>query len=181
MTAQPASFFEQFFGRVPEGPEDRALGERCILGFNSGPPMLPSAYNNNVHLLQTPDHVVILNEMVHNARVVPLNGEPHLPPAVKQWVGDTLVVDMTNFLGQTSFHPGRRPSTGAGERAGPNVRLALTRLGVVTARHITEDVPYHACEGIGARALRRRRPPGRWLRCLADPATVQAPRRSSRR
>ena len=111
MAAQLGSFFEQFFGRVPEGPEDRALGERCILGFNSGPPMLPSAYNNNVHLLQTPDHVVILNEMVHNARVVPLNGAPHLPSALKQWVGDsrgrwegdTLVVDTTNFLGQTSF------------------------------------------------------------------------------
>lgn len=111
MAAQLGSFFEQFFGSVPEGPEDRALGERCILGFNSGPPMLPSAYNNNVHLLQTPDHVVILNEMVHNARIVPLRGQQHLPASLRQWVGDsrgrwegdTLVVETINFRGQTSF------------------------------------------------------------------------------
>ncbi len=104
-------FFSVLFGNVAAGPEDRALGERCILGFNSGPPMLPSAYNNNVQLFQTPDTVVILNEMVHNARIVPLNGSPHLPSDVRQWVGDsrgrwegeTLVVETTNFLGETSF------------------------------------------------------------------------------
>ena len=100
-----------FRGRIPAGPEDRGLAERCILGFNSGPPMLPSAYNNNVHLLQTPDTVVIVNEMVHNARIVPLNGRPHLSEDVAQWVGDsrahwegnTLVIDTTNFLRETSF------------------------------------------------------------------------------
>ena len=104
-------FFSVLFGNVAAGPEDRALGERCILGFNSGPPMLPSAYNNNVQLFQTPDTVVILNEMVHNARIVPLNGPPHLPSDVRQWVGDsrgrwegeTLVVETTNFIGETSF------------------------------------------------------------------------------
>ena len=104
-------FFSVLFGNVAAGPEDRALGERCILGFNSGPPMLPSAYNNNVQLFQTPDTVVILNEMVHNARIVPLNGPPHLPSDVRQWVGDsrgrwegeTLVVETTNFVGETSF------------------------------------------------------------------------------
>ena len=73
--------------RITAGPEDRGLSERCILGFNSGPPMNPSAYNNNVQLLQTPDFVVILNEMVHNARVVPLDGRPHLPDHFRQWVG----------------------------------------------------------------------------------------------
>ena len=104
-------FFSVLFGNIAAGPEDRALGERCILGFNSGPPMLPSAYNNNVQLFQTPDTVVILNEMVHNARIVPLNGPPHLPSDVRQWVGDsrgrwegeTLVIETTNFLGETSF------------------------------------------------------------------------------
>ena len=55
---------------ITPGPEDRALSERCILGFNSGPPMAPSAYNNNVQLFQTPDTVVILNEMVHSARII---------------------------------------------------------------------------------------------------------------
>jgi len=106
-----ARFFEDFFGKVAAGPEDRPLQERCILGFNSGPPMLPSAYNNNMQLLQTRDHVVIFNEMVHNARIVPLDGRPHLPSDLRQWVGDsrgrwegdTLVVETKNFLRETSF------------------------------------------------------------------------------
>ncbi len=73
--------------------------------------MLPSAYNNNVQLFQTPDTVVIFNEMVHNARVVPLDGRPHLDDGIRQWVGnsrgrwegDALVVETANFLGSTSF------------------------------------------------------------------------------
>ena len=77
---------------------------RCILGFNQGPPMTPSAYNNNMQLFQTADHVVILNEMIHDARIVPLDGRPPLPPALRQWTGssrgrwegDTLVVETTN-------------------------------------------------------------------------------------
>ena len=93
-------------GRHAHGPEDRGISERCLLGFNSGPPMTPSAYNNNMQLFQTTDHVVILNEMVHNARVVPLDGRPHLPAGLRQWVGDsraswdgdTLVVETRNFL-----------------------------------------------------------------------------------
>jgi len=84
---------------------DRSLWERCIVGFNSGPPMFPSAYNNNFQLFQTPDHVVILNEMVHAARVVPLDGGQHVGEDLRQWMGDsrghwdgdTLVVDTTNF------------------------------------------------------------------------------------
>jgi hypothetical protein len=91
-------------GRRPAaGPEDRNLGERCIMGFNAGPPMIPSAYNNIVQLLQTPQYVVILNEMVHNARIVPLDGRPR--GTIRQWSGDsrgrwegnTLVVETTNF------------------------------------------------------------------------------------
>jgi hypothetical protein len=73
--------------------------------------MTPSAYNNNVQLFQTADHVVILNEMVHNARIVPLDGRPHLPAHLRQWVGDsraswdgdTLVIETRNFLGETSL------------------------------------------------------------------------------
>ena len=95
--------------RPAEGPEDRGVGERCILGFNSGPPMAPAAYNQNVHLVQTRDHVVLLNEMVHNARIVPLDTRPHGP--IRQWVGDsrghwegdTLVVDTRNFYNVTAF------------------------------------------------------------------------------
>jgi len=105
------AFLEAFSGKPAAGPENRPLQERCILGFNSGPPMAPSAYNNNMQVLQTRDHVVILNEMVHNARIIPLDGRPHLPQGLRQWVGDsrgrwegdTLVVETTNFLRETSF------------------------------------------------------------------------------
>ncbi len=92
-------------------PEDRPISERCILGFNSGPPMVPSAYNNNVQIVQTGDHVVILNEMIHSARIVPLSGRPHPPKdmryltgdSVGHWEGDTLIVDTTNFSKNGGF------------------------------------------------------------------------------
>jgi hypothetical protein len=88
-----------------DNPEERPLAERCILGFNSGPPMVPSAYNNNVQIVQTKDHVLIFNEMIHSARVVDLSGRKHLPASVRfltgdsigRWDGDILVVDTTNF------------------------------------------------------------------------------------
>ena len=98
-------------GRHAHGPEDRGVSERCLLGFNSGPPMTPSVYNNNMQLFQTADHVVILNEMVHSARIIPLDGRGPLPEGLRQWVGDsrgswegdTLVVVTTNFLRETAF------------------------------------------------------------------------------
>ena len=91
--------------------EDRNIAERCILGFNTGPPMTPSAYNNVFHLFQTVDHVVILNEMVHDSRIVPLDNRAHLPAHMQQWHGDsrgrwendTLVVETINFTNKTSF------------------------------------------------------------------------------
>ena len=95
--------------RPTEGPEDRPLGERCVTGFNSGPPMLPAAYNMNVQIFQTADHIVLLNEMVHNARIIPLDGSDHgtvpLWTGVSRghWEGDTLVVETKNFLRETSF------------------------------------------------------------------------------
>ena len=100
-------------GSPAHGPEDLGLSERCMLGFNSGPPMLPSAYNNNVQIFQTPDHVVILSEMIHEARVVPLDGRPSLPDGMRQWMGDarghwdgdTLVVESDNYTDKTgSFY-----------------------------------------------------------------------------
>jgi len=91
--------------------EERPLAERCILGFNSGPPMVPSAYNNNVQIVQTRDHVVIVNEMIHSARIVDLSGRAHRPApmrfltgdSVGRWEGDTLVVDTTNFSMDAGF------------------------------------------------------------------------------
>lgn len=91
--------------------EDRSVSERCILGFNAGPPMTPGAYNNYVQLFQTAGYVVIFTEMVHDARIIPLGGHPHLPPHLRQWRGDsqghwegrTLVIDTTNFYRETSL------------------------------------------------------------------------------
>ena len=94
-----------------DGPEDRGLPERCLLWATAGPPMLPSAYNNNIQIFQTRENVVILNEMIHDARIIPLDGRPHLPKNIRQWLGDsrgrwegnTLVVDTTNFTDKTNF------------------------------------------------------------------------------
>jgi len=96
-----------------DDPEQRPLGERCIVGFGStsGPPILPTYFYNNLkQIVQTPDTVLILNEMVHDARVVRMNAE-HLPPAIRKWMGDsvgrwegdTLVVDTTNFTDKTRY------------------------------------------------------------------------------
>ena len=60
--------------------ENRSLADRCIMGFNSGPPMRSSAYNNNVMIFQTPGYVIILNEMVHNARIIPIDTDVAKPP-----------------------------------------------------------------------------------------------------
>ena len=62
---------------LADGPEDRGVGDRCLMGFNAGPPMLPGGYNQNVQIFQTADHLVVFNEMIHNARIIPLDGRPH--------------------------------------------------------------------------------------------------------
>jgi len=88
-----------------DGPEDRHLSERCIVGFNAGPPLLPSSYNNNVQIIQHRDHAVIITEMVHDARIVPLNAGPDLHNNIRLWSGnsrgywdgETLVVETKNF------------------------------------------------------------------------------------
>ena len=88
---------------------DRSLSDRCLMGFNAGPPMVSSAYNNNVQIVQTSAYVAIFNEMVHNARIIPLDGRPHgvlrqySGDSRGQWEGDTLVVDTNNFLRETSL------------------------------------------------------------------------------
>ncbi len=97
--------------------EDRSLMDRCIMGFNSGPPMTSGAYNNNVKIFKAPGYVVILNEMIHNARIIPLDDRPR--PDFPQyagisrgrWDGDVLVVETTNFRG------------GQSRGTGPNMHL----------------------------------------------------------
>ena len=118
--------------RPAHGPEDRGSFERCLLGFNAGPPMRPGGYNNNVQIFQTQDSVALLIEMVHDVRVVPLDGRPHLPQDMRQWKGDsrgrwdgdTLVVETRNFTEATSFR-GSGPSMHLIERF---TRLSPDRL-----------------------------------------------------
>ena len=96
-----------------DAPEELALAERCLLGFSAGPPMLPGLYNNFKRIVQAEDHVMILVEMVHDARIVRMNAE-HAPDGVRRWLGDsighwdgnTLVVDTTNFRAETGLYGG---------------------------------------------------------------------------
>jgi len=85
--------------------QDLPSWDRCLTGFNAGPPIIPSGYNNNLQIFHTDDVVALLTEMVHDARIVPLDRRPHLSQSVRQWRGDsrgrwdgdTLVVESTNF------------------------------------------------------------------------------------
>jgi hypothetical protein len=94
-----------FGGISKDGPEDRGLSERCLVGFNAGPPFTGGGYNANVQILQNKDHAVILTEMVHDARIVPLDNRDRIPADMRLWSGDsrgywdneTLVVETRNF------------------------------------------------------------------------------------
>jgi hypothetical protein len=93
-----------------DGPEHRPLNERCIL-WGEGPPMEAVPYNAGVQIIQSREYIVIVSEMIHHARLIPLDGRPHLPANIRQWTGDsrgrwegeTLVVDTTNFTDKTRF------------------------------------------------------------------------------
>jgi hypothetical protein len=125
--------------RPADGPEDRSLGERCLL-FNAGPPMLSGPYNNYIQILQTRDHVVILNEMIHDARIVPLDGRPHLPSSIRSWLGDsrghwdgnTLIVETTNFTPKTNVR-------GSGERLRLVERFTRTDTGTLLYEFAIDD------------------------------------------
>ncbi len=96
-------------GRLPAASyTDLDAGDRCIQHAKAGPPISTGGYNNNIQIFQTPDHVVILAEQNHDARIVPLDGRPHVSPRVAQWMGDsrgywdgdTLVVETVHFNGK---------------------------------------------------------------------------------
>jgi len=107
-------------GHEFDGPENRPLPERCLVLQGSGPPMTPTAYNNNVQIVQGEGYVALLIEMGHEVRIIPTDGRPHIPSNVRQWKGDsrgrwegdTLVVETTNFSDDSSFRG-----------SGPNMKL----------------------------------------------------------
>lgn len=98
--------------RAFENPEDLGLQDRCLAFVTAGPPMLPYSYNSNYQIVQTRDAVLVHAEMIHDARVIQLDGRPHLPPSIRLWMGDslgrwegnTLVVDTTNFNDGGGFY-----------------------------------------------------------------------------
>jgi len=124
--------------------ESRSLFDRCIMGFNSGPPMRSGAYNNNVQILQAPGYVAIINEMVHNARIIPIDSEApkhdlkqYAGDSRAHWEGNTLVVETTNFKG------------GQSGGTGPNMHLIerFTRIDADTIAYeytITDETVYTA-------------------------------------
>ncbi len=93
-----------------DGPEAFSIQERCLL-FGAGPPLLPGPYNNNVQIVQTPDAMMIYTEMIHDARVIPLDGRPNRAAHLRTWLGDsrgrwdgdTLVVETTQFMPEAAF------------------------------------------------------------------------------
>ena len=134
---------------------------RCLVGFNTGPPMTSGAYNQNVQVLQTEDHLVLWVEMIHDARIVPINSHSPLNSNIRQWLGssrghwdgDTLVIETTNFRGETSFMGGQSDA---------NLHLTerLTRTSLTTlvyevtvddptawTRPWTYEVPWQPSEG----------------------------------
>jgi hypothetical protein len=98
-------------GHEFDGPENRPLPERCLVLQGAGPPMTPTAYNNNVQIVQGDGHVALLIEMGHETRIIPTDGRPHLPQNIRlwkgdsrgRWEGDTLVVETTNFSAKNPF------------------------------------------------------------------------------
>jgi hypothetical protein len=128
-------------GRSNDGPEGRALGERCLLsfGYASGPPMLPVMYNSYYQIVQSPGYVVILVEMVHDARIIRLD-DKHVPGDVRKWMGDsvghwegdTLVVETRNFRPEQNFR-------GSSERAVITERFTRVANDKIVYRFTVDD------------------------------------------
>jgi hypothetical protein len=130
-----------------DGPEDRGVAERCLLGFSTGPPMLPAGYNNNIQIFQTRDYIAILLEMNHDARIIPLDGRPHLPGAMRQWMGDsrgrweknTLVVETTNFTDKTASIALTGFAVGSAEKLRLIERFTRIDAGTLTYEFTVDD------------------------------------------
>jgi len=148
---------ERIRTRHGENPENLTNGERCLLvGNTSLPPMLPAFYNNIVQIVQTRDYVVILSEMIHDARIVPLDRRAHLPAGIGQWKGDsighwegdTLIVDTTNFTDKTAFR-------GASPRLHVVERFSLSDRNTLRYQFTLEDPSSFARSWSGESAMSR--------------------------
>src|SRR5881296_3841312 len=98
-------------GATTDAVENMPAGTRCIVMAGSGPPMMPTGYNGNYQIVQTAGYVMILTEMIHDVRIIPLDGRPHVSSNIRQWMGDsrghwegeTLVVETTNYNDKNPF------------------------------------------------------------------------------
>ena len=101
-------------GATTDQVQNMPIGTRCIVMAGSGPPMMPAGYNNNYQIVQGAGYVMILTEMIHDVRIIPLDSRPQLPKNVRQWIGssrghwegDTLVIETSNFNGKNPFQNG---------------------------------------------------------------------------
>ena len=108
--------------------------------FSAGPPIVPGPYNNNLQIVQARDAMVIFTEMIHDARIVPLDGRPHLSSKIRPWLGDsrgrwdgdTLVIETTNFSDRTPFR-------GSDENLKVTERLSLRDLNTLMYEFTIDD------------------------------------------
>jgi len=141
-------------GGLSDGPEDLGLNVRCLLWSVAGPPLQPGVYNNNVQIVQTRDYVAIVSEMIHDARIVPIDGRPH--GTVRRWMGDsrgwwegaTLVVDTINFSEKIEFR-------GATERLHLVERFTRSGPDTIDYRYTADDAATWTAPWTAAFPLRK--------------------------
>jgi hypothetical protein len=127
-------------GHEFDGPENRGMAERCIIWGAEGPPMLPVGYNSNLQIAQGEGYVAIMQEMIHDVRIIPTDGRPHAPSNIRElmgdsrghWEGNTLVVDTTNFTD-------RNPFRGSGENLHVVERFTRTDPDTVLYQFTVDD------------------------------------------
>lgn len=148
-------------------PEIRPLSERCLVSFgsNAGPPMLPNYYyNNNYTIVQTAEHVMILSEMIHDARIIRMGATTHLPPHIQPWFGDsigrwegaTLVVETTNIHpAQVAQLEPKWAYRGASEKLKVTERFTLTAPDTILYRFTMEDPDIFTAPFTGELVFRR--------------------------
>jgi hypothetical protein len=123
-----------------DSAQSNQLDDRCIIMAGPGPPMMDAAYNSNYHIVQAPGFVMILTEMIHDVRIIPIDNRPQPPSQVRQWVGlsrgrwegDTLVVETTNFNGKNAFR-------GASENLKVTERFTRTADDTISYKFTVED------------------------------------------
>ncbi|HET9362733.1 MAG TPA: hypothetical protein VFO58_23445 [Vicinamibacterales bacterium] len=123
-----------------DSAQSNQLDDRCLIMAGAGPPMMDAAYNSNYHIVQAPGYVMILTEMIHDARIIPLDGRPQPSENVRQWMGvsrgrwdaDTLVIETTNFNG-------KNPLRGSTEHMKVTERLRRVADDVIEYKFTVDD------------------------------------------